>query len=60
MAQERGLRLWDEEIDKIIDDKRNAVKRYTATRSHEDKTEYNGEKHDSQKRNKKETQIKLG
>jgi hypothetical protein len=39
--RKKGLRLWDEEIDKIIDDKRNPIKRYTATRSHEDKTEYN-------------------
>lgn len=53
--RKRGMRLWDEELGNIIDDKRNAVKRYTATRSHEDKIEY-------KRRNmipKRETQIKM-
>jgi len=54
----RRLRIWDEEIAKMIDEKRNAVKRYTATRSHEDRVQQ--KKHDSQKRNKRETKMKPG
>jgi len=42
----------------MIDEKRNAVKRYTATRSHEDRVQQ--KKHDSQKRNKRETKMKPG
>jgi tRNA splicing ligase len=44
MVPKKGLRQWDEDTAKIIDDKRNAFKKYVSSKSIEDKIEYSRKK----------------